>query len=328
MARRATLDRRMSHGTDDDSLPPDPAPARRRRPAKSQWGGSGGRWLVWVLRAVAWLVLLLIGYRGVTAIISGSTTTPTAPAPSASPGGSAFPQTLAEAYALQFGDVYLNFSPATANRRASQLAAFLPSGTDDQLGWNGAGIARLQSEQVASVQVRNAHSAVVTLLASVNGQQLELGVPVYADDGKLVVSGQPALLPAPARATVPQSPAVNSDQATETALLSQLPQFFRAYASGDQLTLDRFLASGATVTGLNGAVNYGSLQSVTVPYGGTTRVITAVVDWTVPSAVTSSHSPAGSAATLQMTYSMTVVREGTSWYVRSIGASPQSPGPP
>src|SRR5262245_14960491 len=32
--------------------------------------GAGGRWLVWVLRAVVWLVLLLIGYRGVDAIVT------------------------------------------------------------------------------------------------------------------------------------------------------------------------------------------------------------------------------------------------------------------
>src|SRR6266513_180245 len=40
----------------------------------SGWRGAGGRWLVWVFRVVVWLVLLLIGYRGVTAIMGGETT--------------------------------------------------------------------------------------------------------------------------------------------------------------------------------------------------------------------------------------------------------------
>ena len=39
------------------------------RPGRT-WGGAGGRWLVWVFRGIAWAVLLLIGYRGVVAILS------------------------------------------------------------------------------------------------------------------------------------------------------------------------------------------------------------------------------------------------------------------
>jgi hypothetical protein len=283
-----------------------------------------------VLRGVAWVVLLLIGYRGVTAIITGPTTVSPAAGPSASPP-SKFPATLAEAYALQFGNVYLNFSPGTAARRSSLLAAFVPSGSDSQLGWNGAGTERLQSEQVASIQVHGAHTAIVTLLALVNKDQLiELGVPVYAGAGKMVVYGEPALLPAPARATPPQSVAGNTDQATVTALLAQLPPFFRAYASGGQATLSRFLTSGAHVTGLGGAVTLGSVQSVTAPYGGATRDITVVVVWHFNSSSGASSGPAVTTApaSMEMTYRMTVVRQGSSWYVQSIGASAQSPGPP
>src|SRR6266516_2973578 len=51
----------------------------------SGWRGAGGRWLVWVFRVVVWLVLLLIGYRGVTAIMEGQTTSGGAPAPAATP---------------------------------------------------------------------------------------------------------------------------------------------------------------------------------------------------------------------------------------------------
>src|SRR5579859_8077931 len=38
--------------------------------------GAGGRWLVWVLRAVVWVVLLLIGYRGIAAIVTSYTAKP------------------------------------------------------------------------------------------------------------------------------------------------------------------------------------------------------------------------------------------------------------
>jgi hypothetical protein len=104
----------------------------------SGWRGAGGRWLVWVFRVVVWLVLLLIGYRGVTAIMTGETTSGGASAPAATPS-TAFPSALAGAYALQFGQVYLNADPATANQRASELATFLPAGADSQAGWNGNG---------------------------------------------------------------------------------------------------------------------------------------------------------------------------------------------
>ena len=87
----------------------------------------------------------------------------------AAAAGSGFPTGLAEAFALQFGNVYLNFSPATAAQRASELAPFIPVGSDPQFGWNGAGPQQLQSEQVASISVQDANHAVVTLLGP--GQQ-------------------------------------------------------------------------------------------------------------------------------------------------------------
>jgi Conjugative transposon protein TcpC len=332
MARRATLDRGMPRSADDEALLADPAPQRSRRSAAKPRRGAGGRWVIWVLRGVAWLVLLLIGYRGVAAIVTGAPVTSNpAAGPPAAPS-SAFPQTLAEAYALQFGSVYLNFSPATATSRSNLLASFMSSSADPELGWNGSGTQTLQNEQVASVQVLSAHTAVVTLLALVdNNHLIELGVPVYAaDGGRMVVTGEPALLPAPGRAAAPQAVIGNSDQAVVIALQAQLPSFFRAYADGGQATLNRFLTSGAQVTGLGGAVTYGSIQSVTAPFGGATREVTVVVVWHVSSSAggASSQRVATAPASLEMTYRMTVVRQGANWYVQSIGTSTQPSGPP
>jgi hypothetical protein len=331
MVRRATLDRGGSRAADDDeALLADSAPTQARRSAAKPRRGAGGRWLVWVLRGVAWVVLLLIGYRGVTAIITGAPASSPAAGPSASTG-SAFPTTLAEAYALQFGNVYLNFGPSTATRRSSLLSNFLPAGTDTQLGWNGAGTQTLDSEQVVSVQVQGAHTAVVTLLALIDKDQLiELGVPIYSVGGRIVVTGEPALLPAPARAVPPQGVASSSDQTAVTELQAQLPAFFRAYASGGEATLNRFVTPGAQVTGLNGAFTLGSVESVTAPFGGATRDITVIVVWHANSspAGTSPAATAAAPASLETTYRMTVVRQGTNWYVQFIGTSAQSPGPP
>jgi hypothetical protein len=336
MVRKATLDRGLRPdelATADDAMgdAPDPAGLTERRP--SQWHGAGGRWMVWAFRAVIWAVLLIIGFRGVEAIAT-SVKQPAAGsgngAAPAAPNGSGFPTGLAEAFALQFGSVYLNFSPATAAQRATNLTPFIPVGSDPQFGWNGEGSQELQSEQVASISVQSTHRAVVTLLARVNTGLIELDVPLYWAQGGLVVSADPALFPWPERATPPSVSRPPNDSATVTALNGQLPGFFRAFASGDEQTLGRFLAPGASVTGLGGAVTFGSISAMEVPPGGATRRIAVSVTWQFPGQ--SSPRPRGrrfarnssvsaAPAGLTMTYQMTVVLQHGTWYVAAIGPS-------
>jgi hypothetical protein len=284
---------------------------------------------VWVLRIVVWAVLLVIGYRGITAIVFNETpggSTPAAPATH----GTGFPSQLAGAYALQFGQIYLNASPASATQRASELAPFLPPGTDPQLGWNGNGSMQLQSVQIAGIQARDAQHGVVTLLARVNGQLMELGVPVYASNGRFVVSGEPAFLPPPARAVLPSAPPPPSDSTAQAALTSQLADFFRAYASGNADTLARFVVPGATVTGLGGDVTFSSLSGVSVPPGGTTRHIIATVVWRIPDqpAAGSKASANPPAAGFEMSYALTVTKRSGTWYVKSIGPASHPAGSP
>jgi hypothetical protein len=282
--------------------------------------------MVWPMRVLLWGALLVVAYRGVTAIVldevpardtgvSGGTT---------SSSSTQFPVTLAEAFALQFGQVYLNFSPASSGARAQQLGQFIPSSassSDPNFGWNGSGILRLQSAQVAGIDVRDANQAVVTLLATVNGQMMELGVPVYAAGGGIVVSGQPAWLPAPPVAVPAGQQQGSSDSAAQSALANQLPAFFQAYASGDSATLNRFLVQGVTLNGLGGTVAFGSIASIYVPPGGATRDITVTVNWQLA-------GQAGSGgAQLATTYDMTVVdQQSGKWYVRNIRASTQPMG--
>lgn len=298
---------------------------------RAPWGGGGGRWAVWPMRVVLWVTILIIGYRGITAIVlnetpssgnassAGGATTGQSPA-------SAFPAMLGEAFALRFGQIYLTFSPSTATQRAQELAAFIPAGaqaSDPQFGWTGTGISTVQSLSVAGVDVRSPQTAVVTLLATRNNQLMELGVPIYAADGGLVVSAEPALLPAPPVAALPRAQVASSDQAARSELTGQLPDFFRAYASGDQAALSRYVMPGVSLTGLGGSVSFGSIVSVDVPQGGATRDITVTVDWTLP-------GQAGSgAARLAATYDMSVVdRQSGRWYVEDIRASTQLMGTP
>jgi hypothetical protein len=332
MVRRATVDRSPQsavHNAGYDTVAADAAPgagAAGRR-TSGTWRGAGGRWLVWLLRGIAWLVVLMIGYNGVVAIVTRETASP-APAPAAASGGTGFPASLAQAYAYRFGEVYLNASPATAAQRASQLAAFLPPGTDPQLGWNGTGALRLEFEHVAGIRVTDARHAVVTLLAQVNGHLMELGVPVYSDGRGLAVSGEPAWLAAPPRAAVPSSSVTTSDSVTQAVLMNQLPSFFQAYASGNQVTLARFLAPGTSISGLGGQVAFGSLTGLTVPPGGTTRDISATVLWRVPGPPAQAGRPAAGSAGIEVSYALRVEKSGGTWYVQGISPSNQPTGPP
>ncbi|HEY2505009.1 MAG TPA: conjugal transfer protein [Streptosporangiaceae bacterium] len=325
---RATLESGFDERITDEALPPGNSPAPDDRP-QVHWRGAGGRWLVWVGRAVIWAVVILVGYRGVLAIVQG-------PTPAKASGASTeavstarvpqFPVTLAEAYALQFGDVYLNFSPATATQRARSLAKFLPAGTSRQLGWNGTGTQHLLAEQVAGISVTSSHAAVVTLLARIEtGRLVELGVPVYVARDSMAISGEPALLPAPANAVAPLHGLGSGDAATQAELQSQLPAFFQAYASGDKTTLARFVSPGARLTGLGGAVTFGSIDSVYAPRGGSQRQAVVTVTWELPAPGRTHDATASAAATLQMTYQLTVLRQGSSWDVQSIGTSTQGP---
>src|SRR6516165_12485311 len=288
MVRRSTVDRSpqpVMYEANYEAGAGELAPGESRKRPRSGpgWRGAGGRWLVWTFRVAVWVVLLVIGYRGVMAIILNETPPANSSPAETAPATPGFPAQEASAYAMQFAQVYLNASPATASQRASDLASFLPPGaTDPQLGWNGGGSLSLQSEQVAGVRVQDAHYAIVTLLARVNGKLMRLGVPVYAAAGGMAISGEPAWLPAPKTGTPPSPPPVSSDDATQAALQRQLPAFFAAYASGDQSTLGRFLAPGTTVTGLGGSVVFGSVTSVTAPAGGDVRHIVATVVWKIP----------------------------------------------
>lgn len=311
--------------TGNQALPGAPVTAERAMTAHPSQvkprRGAGGRWLVWGLRGVVWIVLALIAFRGVAAIVmgtplAGGVTQAVARAPAP-----AFPAQLAEAYALEFGQVYLDFSPASAGRRASSLAAFLPVGASPQFGWSGQGTQRLDSVQIAGIKIDDAHNAVVTLLARVNGQLIDVGVPIYAAHGGMVVSGQPALLPAPAGVTLPVASAVAAGPRTTQSIRHFLPTFFRAFASGNDL--GRYLDNGVRVAGLNGVVTLAKIEHVTVASGsGAAKKALVTVAWLADGTASAQGAAGASApARIAMTYAMTLVRRGGAWYVRSIGAA-------
>jgi Conjugative transposon protein TcpC len=292
-------------------------------PAERSWSGSGGRWLLWPLRVMLWATLLIIAYRGVTAIVFHQASAPAAGGADAG-GAGQFPVTLAEAYATEFGQVYLNFSPATQAQREQELAAFVPpsvAAANPDLGWNGTGQLHLQAEQVAGISVQDQQHAVVTLLATVNGQLMELDVPVIASGGGVVVAGEPAWLPAPPQVSPPKLTSQGSDPVARGELMTELPAFFQAYASGDSAALLRFEVRGVPLTGLGGAVAFDSIAGLQVPPGSATRQITVTVIWQLPGQASAGITK------LEMAYRMSVVDlESGKWYVIQISAASEAVG--
>ncbi|MQA85359.1 MAG: conjugal transfer protein [Streptosporangiales bacterium] len=306
------------HGDGEEHPPSRGGPVRRVRRF-----GAGGRWWVWLGRAVLWALIIVIVVNGGRAAFV-SFTEGTAPAqPQAEPGGR-FPSTAASAYAQEFAGVYLNYDEAAADTRASRLAAYLPEGADPQLGWNGAGRLRLEEVYVAGVDVRDAKHGMVMLAVRVNGAWMRLAVPVYASGDSMVISGQPALLPVPPKASLPAPPAGTEeiDAPATSELERQLPGFFQAYAASDNADLTRYLEQGTTVTGLDGAVRFVALQDLVVPPGGNTRQITATVVWRIATAGTTRVPP----GELTQTYELAVTKQDGNWYVKDIQGSTEPTG--
>jgi len=135
-----------------------------------------------------------------------------------------------------------------------------------------------------------------------------------------VVPGEPAWLPAPQQVSPPPQPGGGSDPVAQGELMRELPAFFQAYANGDSAALSRFAARGVSLTGLGGAVAFGSIASLHVPPGGATRRITVTVIWQVPS-----QSSAG-IAKVAMTYGVSLALQSGIWYVIEISASTEAVG--
>ena len=305
----------------DGSLAADPG-------ISGSWQGAGGRWLLWPLRVVLWATLLIIAFRGITAIVFNSTAAPAGGGTgSRSAAAAPFPVALAEAYATEFGRVYLSFSPQNQGQREQALTAFVPPSVlaaNPNLGWNGTGQLNLQAMQVAGVNVQDPRHAVVTLLALVNGQLIQLGIPVAASGSGVSVSGEPAWLSAPPQISPPAVTMRGSDRVAQSQLMNELPAFFQAYASGDSAALNRFAVHGVALTGLGGTVTYDSISALHVPPGGAARQITVTVIWQLPEQPGSAQ---GMASKLEVTYGMSVVDlQSGKWYVKEIGASTEAVG--
>ncbi|WP_159941840.1 MULTISPECIES: conjugal transfer protein [unclassified Nocardiopsis] len=284
--------------------------------------GAGGRWWVGVGRAVLWAFILVVVFNGIWFPLRGGLALPGPDQQPEQAEDTAYPETAAAAFGLRFADAYLGTADPEA--RLSDLAAFVPEGEAAALDVPADSLTG-ENLTVVAVDVQDEHNALVVVRADVNGEPMRLDVPVYADGDALVVSGRPALLAAPTRASLPEGASFETDPRAEEQLGEVLSGFFEAYA-GEPAHLERYVEPGTTIAPLpENSLEFGELSDITVPTRASNgnddvRQVAATVRWNLPA------PEDADAGQLTQNYLVTVVNSGTEWHVRDIQGAPHSFG--
>lgn len=246
-----------------------------------------------------------------------------------------FPTEQAAAFAEQYAQLCMTFSPDTSATRRTELARYASSGVDPDCGWSGEGARKAVSvawdgtaEKLSEfgdhgryigVQVRTDDGALTTLT-----------VPVYVKDLKtgegMRVAGDVGQMPMPAAADVPEVD--QGDEVVDDALSTQLqkevlPGYFTAWGASDDTAMARFLTPDATLTattGLAGRLTGPQVGAVvalvpasvqdTKPYAysaGQPVQVRVVVDWSDAKGVAVSRA-----------YRMTIVNTAQGWFIKDI----------
>lgn len=287
--------------------------------------GTGGRWRVYAGRTALWTVIVIVGANGIFRLAE-----PFLPSPDPAQAqpqdqqeeGTDFPDDAAASFAASFAEVYLQpvtEDEETETEAGATLADFVPEESVRQYvlpeAVTGSGV------RIVQVQATDDQNGLVTLSAQVNSEPMHLQVPIHADasGAALVVSGPPALLPAPAQATLPEQDEQDTDSQARDAMEPVVSGFLGAYAETPE-HLSRYVEPGAQVAALpDEAFTFVSLDDLAVPQGtaGEPRSVRATVTWQVAEGTDTD--------TLVQRYDLTMVESSGAWYVRDIqGTAPTS----
>lgn len=226
----------------------------------------------------------------------------------------------AQQVAARYARSYLTWSAASPKARGEELARDLPKGADTEAGWDGNG-SQLVAQTIPGTVTQTApHQARVVVDARVSSTQgsgkkartvsswHRLEIPVAGSDGRVLVTGEPALVglrtPVDWKASDEPSPDNDFSRKTRTSILA----FFKAWAAG---TEDQATAPGAAIAPLGDGLTFRALDSWAAPKGsGGHRTGIAEVRWEMAGAV------------LRQTYRITlaeVTASGASrWQVRQV----------
>lgn len=308
----------------DDQAPPPPE--------RKQGAMSGGRWiLLWVVRPLVILALVVVIINGLLRIFGVGTGTGSA-APEQDTTNT-FPVLEGSAFAAQFAGVYLD---TAADDRLDLLAEYLGESQARALlppeeSWQATDL------YVAAVDPADEHNAVISLNVRLNGVPMAMDVPVYADEDGMAITGAPALLPVETGAERPAAPRMAHDAETAEDIEPVLEGFFDSYATSEESDhLDRYVEPGQELPSLpTGMVELVQVRDVLVPQGegDQPRQVQATVVWQIlppapegeetdedaEEADEDADAPLGQ---VTQVYALTMVREGSSWYVRDISGTP------
>ncbi|WP_107085207.1 conjugal transfer protein [Streptomyces maremycinicus] len=246
-----------------------------------------------------------------------------------------FPTEQAAAFAEQYAQLCMTFSPDTSSARRTDLARYASAGVDPDCGWSGEGTSKAVSVtwdgtaeklpeygdhgRYIGVQVRTDDGTLTTLTVPVYVQNLKTGEGMR-------VSGDVGQMPLPAAADVPEVD--QGDEVVDDTLSTQLqkevlPGYFEAWGASDSTAMARFLTPDATLTattGLAGRLTGPQVGTVvalvpvsaqdTKPYAydaGQAVQVRVAVDWTDAKGVT-----------VRRAYRMTMVNTAQGWFIKDV----------
>ncbi|MFG3429672.1 conjugal transfer protein [Streptomyces californicus] len=242
-------------------------------------------------RVVIWSVIGLAAFTGVRTWVFPAK--PPAVAPQVDHQAEArrndVPVEEAQQVAARFARSYLSWSSQTPQLRARDLAMDLPKDTDPKMGWDGQGLQQVSQTIAGTVTQAEGKRARVRVDARVSysvksggknvavSRWLGLEVPVAKSGGRVLVTGQPALVGMPAATSYTNPNVADADAALSGSTRQTVQDFLTAWAAGSE---DQAAAPGSRIPPLGGGLRLDSLDSWTVDAGtGQKRTGTATLRW-------------------------------------------------
>ncbi|MER5371753.1 conjugal transfer protein [Streptomyces sp. NPDC002553] len=321
---------------------PKPAPPRSfdvPRPGGRIPGG--GRRTHVALRATLLITVcaLALGSCGVMGLVVGKSSGTTAAGLDAGDAAryrlTEFPTEQAAAFAEQYAQLCMTFSPDTSSARRAELARYNSAGVDPECGWSGEGSGKAVSTAwdgtAEKLPEYGEHGRYIGVqVRSEDGTLTTLTVPVYVKDLKtgegMRVAGDVGQMPMPAAADVPEVDQRGEvvDDALSTQLQQKvLPGYFTAWGASDTTAMARFITPDATLTattGLSGRLTAPQVGAVVAlappsvqnskPYSydaGQAVQVRVSVDWSDAKGVV-----------VRRAYRMTVVNTAQGWFIKDV----------
>jgi hypothetical protein len=275
-------------------------------------------------RVTVWAVFALLAFTGLRTLVfpSDQPVVPAQPNAEAQARKDDVPEAEAQQVAARFARSYLTWDSRNPDGRAKELEVDLAKGIDPKLGWDGSGY-QLVAQTIPGAVTQAGHKRArvtvdvrVSVVTTSGGKQQTvsswrgLEVPVAQASGRVVVTGQPALVGLPEAVTYKAADEPENDTTLASATRETVTSFLEAWAEGSQ---DQAAAPGADIPGLGADVAFASMDSWSVDVGsGDQRTGTAAVRWKV------------GGAHLQQTYRITFTKvaagSASRWQVSAVTA--------